>query len=63
MTHEANTMYAIYALHEGTFSMATFEVFEDIHLAESKIIEMKAEAADGVRFFIESSRKCFSTCF
>jgi hypothetical protein len=53
MTHEANTMYAIYALHEGNFSMATFEVFEDIQEAESKIIEMKTEAADGVRFFIE----------
>jgi hypothetical protein len=53
MTHEPNTMYAIYALHEGNFSMATFEVFEDIHLAESKVKEMKTEAADGVRFFIE----------
>ena len=53
MTNTTNTMYAIYALHEGNFSMATFEIFEDIHLAESKINEMKTEAADGVRFFIE----------
>ena len=53
MTNTTKPMYAIYALHEGNFSMATFEVFEDIHLAESKIIEMKTEAADGVRFFIE----------
>ena len=53
MTHKPNTMYAIYALHEGNFSMATFEIFEDIQEAESKVKEMKTEAADGVRFFIE----------
>ena len=53
MANTTKPMYAIYALHEGNFSMATFEVFEDIQEAESKIIEMKTEAADGVRFFIE----------
>jgi hypothetical protein len=53
MTHEPNTMYAIYVLHEGTFSMATFEIFEDIEKAETTVKEMKTEAADGVRFFIE----------
>jgi len=53
MTHEPNTMYAIYALHEGNFSMATFEIFEDIQEAESKVKEMKSMAAPKTRFFIE----------
>jgi hypothetical protein len=46
-------MYAIFALFNGHFQMATFEIFETIEEAEHCAKEMKSEADDSVRFFIE----------
>jgi hypothetical protein len=56
-------MYAIFALFNGHFQMATFEVFETIEEAEQCAKEMKSEAEQyaketeaedySVRFFIE----------
>lgn len=48
-------MFAIYAINDGHFQMATWETFEDINEALAKVEEMKPKAEKGVRFFIEVS--------
>jgi hypothetical protein len=46
-------MYAIYALFEGHFQMATFEIFESLQEAEKAVMELKSQADESTRFFIE----------